>query len=369
MFTSIQVTHEPRPVAKRVPLHGRLHAFRRRIVAWCVRRLLPRPPNVVGAGQLPRAGIHRILLCRPNHRLGNTVLTTPLMAELERQFPGAEVDVLGSGAACRGIYAGFASLGQLFLLERRALAHPLSTLATLRKLRAKRYDLVIHAAAGSSSGRIAAAMARARFQLHADAAGMPPSAHFAARPVQALRWALGADPSLPPPPPDLRLTAAERETARHTLRQVLQGDAGEERTPVLVVFPNATGSKCLDAAWWRIFLDELLRHVGPRRVVELVPADGRSRLDHAFPTYFTSDPRRLAAFIEAAGTYVSADCGVMPLAAATGATTIGLFGATDPRRYAPYGGRNAGFACGDGDATATAFQVARHLLAGGGTDS
>src|SRR5690348_597710 len=31
-------------------------------------------------GGLPQAGIHRVLVCRPNHRLGNSVLISPLIA-------------------------------------------------------------------------------------------------------------------------------------------------------------------------------------------------------------------------------------------------------------------------------------------------
>jgi len=34
----------------------------------------------------------RVLVCRPNGRLGNTLLLTPLLQELERVFPGAEID-------------------------------------------------------------------------------------------------------------------------------------------------------------------------------------------------------------------------------------------------------------------------------------
>ena len=345
--------------AGRVPFHGRIQAVRRQAMAWLVRRMFPSQGNLVGVGSLPRHGIQRILVCRPNHRLGNTVLMTPLMCELERHYPGAEVDVLASGHGARSVYGGFATVGELFLLHRRAVRRPVETVGVLRKLRSRRYDLVIDAASGSSSGRLAAAIARARHQLRVDdfEDGMP--THFAGRAVHALRRALGDETIAPLPRPDLRLTDAERRTGADTLRRVLHDT--DDALPVLAIFPNATGAKRLDQSWWRTFLDTLLGELGPRRVVELVAADGISRLGNAWPTYFTSDPRKLAAFIEAAGTYVSADCGVMHLAAATHATTIGLFGATDPQRYAPYGGGNTGFACEDGCPIRSAKRVAAHL--------
>jgi heptosyltransferase III len=360
MSTAVSIKQVESSVAPRAPLHGRTHAFRRRAVAWILRRLLPPPANLVRDGQLPRIGIQRILVCRPNHRLGNTVMLTSLMCEIERHFPGAEVDLLGSGEATRSIFGGFATLGELFLLDRRALRRPLATIATLRKLTSKRYDLVIDAASGSSSGRIAAGMAKARYQLGVDGSGADTPVHFAARPVHALRRALGEAHGESVPSLDLRLTSAERERGEATLKRVLQYTP-DDHAPTLAIFPNATGRKRLDATWWQTFVTELLQRTGPLRIVELVAADGQSRIANAYPTYFTSDPRKLAAFIDAAGRYVSADCGVMHLAAATSATTVGIFGATDPDRYAPFGPGNIGFRSDEGCPVAAASRVAAHL--------
>ncbi len=129
----------------------------------------------------------------------------------------------------------------------------------------------------------------------------------------------------------------------------------------MAIFPNATGSKRLPSDWWSVFTTELVARTGDTCVVELVSADGQSRLGGGFPTYYTSDPRKLAAFIEAAGTYISADCGVMHLAAATAATTVGIFGPTDPARYAPYGRNNVAIACDDGCPRGAALRAAAHL--------
>jgi heptosyltransferase III len=350
---------------KRTPMHGRLQAFRRRAMAWLVRKAFPSAGNVVAPGQLPRSGMQRILVCRPNHRLGNTLMVTPLLAELETHFPGAEVDLLASGGAARSIFAGFSSLGELFLIDRRAVRHPIATIRTLSRLRSKRYDLVIDAASGSSSGRLAASLARARFQLRVEGVRDAP-AHFAARPVHALREALGV-PAGAWPLLDLRLGDAERAKGMATLNRVLEANS-DRVAPVLAIFPNATGAKCQDASWWQAFLVALFERIGERRVVELVAADGLSRLDNTYPTYFTSDPRKLAAFIEAAGIYISADCGVMHLAAATRATAIGLFNRTDPLRYAPYGARNAGITCDEAGPEQTARRVAM-LLGAQGTNA
>jgi ADP-heptose:LPS heptosyltransferase len=342
-------------------MHGNLASLRRRVSRWLVKRLAKPPRNLVGGGQLPGFGIQRILICRPNHRLGNTLLLTPLLAEIEQRFPGAEVDLLSAGPAAHAVFRGFDIVGDCTTLDRRAVRRPIATFAALRRLRQRRYDLVIDAAAGSSSGRVASGMARARFQLRTDA--LPAdgaSMHLAARPVQALRWALGVTGDSEIPALDVRINEAERRTGGEALARVLRG-ADAWQGPIVAIFPNATGAKLLAPTWWSDFVAELLARRGPMRIVELVSADGVSRLGGAFPTYYTSDPRKLAAFIEAAGTYISADCGVMHLAAATTATTVGLFGPTDPARYAPYGRHNIGIAFDGGCPQVAAVRTAVHL--------
>lgn len=345
----------------RPPSRQHLQEWRRRLVASIVKRVLPPGDGHVRQGTLSRAGIQRVLVCRPNHRLGNTLLITPLMAELERHFPGAEIDVLGAGHAPSSVYLGYTTVGDIHLLDRRAIRHPVATLKVLRSLRKKRYDLVIDAAAGSSSGRIIASMVHARHRLGVDHVRAELPAHMAARPVHALRWALGVDTALPVPSMNLRLSPHELACGYATLRRVLGLSGDDAGTPVVAIFPNATGAKQYGEAWWNAFLGELKALVTPLSIVELVAADGRSRVSNRYPTYFTSDPRKLAAFIDAAGLYISADCGVMHLASATTATTIGLFNTTDLRRYTPYGGTNVGFWTEGEAAGAVARRVAEHL--------
>ena len=36
--------------------------------------------------------VKRILICRPNHRLGNLLLLSPLVQELESTLPNSEID-------------------------------------------------------------------------------------------------------------------------------------------------------------------------------------------------------------------------------------------------------------------------------------
>jgi ADP-heptose:LPS heptosyltransferase len=69
--------------------------------------------------------------------------------------------------------------------------------------------------------------------------------------------------------------------------------------------------------------------------------------------------RRLAAVVANMDGFISADCGVMHLAAATGTPVLGLFAVTDPAAYAPYGGANAALSTQTMDATEAGTAAAR----------
>ncbi len=120
--------------------------------------------GLCGPGQLPIHGIHRILVCRPNHRLGNSVLISPLIQEIERLYPGAEIDLLASDAAAELFSCRF-RVRRVFPLPAKAARHLLRTLRLLWEMRAAHYDLAIDMSLGSHSGRLALALARSRYKL------------------------------------------------------------------------------------------------------------------------------------------------------------------------------------------------------------
>ena len=46
---------------------------------------------------LDPASVKRILISRPNHRLGNMLLITPLIQDMQRVFPNATIDFFVKG--------------------------------------------------------------------------------------------------------------------------------------------------------------------------------------------------------------------------------------------------------------------------------
>lgn len=328
--------------------------------------------RVTTLGGLSSRGVHRILVLRPNHRLGNTLLVTPLLSELERHFPGAEVDVVTGCEAAGEVFAGFRQVRRIHQLTRRPGHHPLRLLRLLHELRRSRYDLAIDCVRGSRSGRWLAQWSGARQWLappadtreleQADPAWRDAWArscgHFALDAVHVLRCALGVPEVAATNPPRLRIALRddERAAGEATLTNLLGTPAqAPRRGRVLAIFPNATGSKRLPGGWWQAFIDTLAAHDPALRVIEMVAAHGRSQLDGRFPAFYSSDVRRMAALIAACDAYISADCGVMHLACASGTPTLGLFTRPNLARYRPYGPHDGAVAVDEGaDAALTA---------------
>ncbi|HET6430900.1 glycosyltransferase family 9 protein [Dyella sp.] len=342
-------------------------------------------PQALGAegratlGGLVARGVHRIVVLRPNHRLGNTLLVTPLLAELEQHFPGAEVDVVTGCEAAGDLLAGFRQVRHVHQLTRRPGHHPVRLFRLLRALRRRRYDLAIDCARGSRSGRWLVHWCRPRQWVAPPADGAElaragiawraawgkADGHFGLDAVHALRCALGStEPSAAPMPSlAIRLREEELRDGRATLDQLLGASGIAERgTRVVAIFPNATGSKRLSGSWWREFIAGLSAHDRTLRVIEMVAADGRSQLDGRFPAFYSSDVRRMAALISACDAYISADCGVMHLACATGTPTLGLFTRSNLARYRPYGPRDGAIRVEPDHAACIAAEAATAFL-------
>lgn len=328
---------------------SRMDRFGRRLVSRLFGRMFHRlGRKLCEPGKLPAEGIHRVLISRPNQRLGNTVLISALITEVEALYPGAEIDLVGSDAT-DAIYSSLFSVHRVFALPRRVVWHLWYAATVLHEIRSCRYDLAIDACNGSQSGKILLSLTRARFKLgFPDRGAARLSAwqafswpdHLAHRAVFLLRKAYAGRTRQAYPPLRVVLSSSEMDEARKMLACLCATNGSLGAGPVVGIFANATGAKCYGEGWWKDFLDafQLLR---PEvRIVELVAAHGRSSLGDRFVPFYTRNLRHLAAMVAAMDGFISADCGVMHLAVASGTPTLGLFSITDPAKYAPYGGGN-----------------------------
>jgi len=330
------------------PVHSNdspLKNLRRRFSRGLSRALLGAEAQPVST-PLPVRGIHRILICRSTRALGETLLLSPLFEELHARFPGAEIDLASGCGAARDLFAGHGQLREVFDLPARKGAQ---FLRAMRRLRRESYDLVIDPYWLSHSDRLLTRIAHARFRLGFDGArksghlthavAEPAELQHAGKlPVYLLRTALGEQvgAEFDCPLLDLRLTCEERARGHEALAAVL-GAAGLAGKPAIGIYAHATGPKCYELAWWRAFLARIEARYPDHAIVEIVPGFGRSLLEDRYPTFYSSDVRKLGALLSQLALYVSADCGIMHLASASGVPTAGIFSASDIPGWYVYG--------------------------------
>jgi heptosyltransferase III len=266
-------------------------------------------------------------------RLGDVLLTTPLIRSLKLAYPGAAIEALVF-AGTEGIVSGNPDLSRVIAIPQRL--GTADNIALLWRL-AKRYDLAVSTQTGDRPTTLAWIAGR-------RSAG-PVNAKGLAAAVK--RFALS------------RSYAADREG--HRVLEVLRlaellgiparreivGPAGEIRREILPIgsyavvhaVPMFTYKRWTMDGWRR--LATALRERGLQTVVTGGKED-RACLDEVWQG---CDAVRLdgilrwpelAAAISAARVYVGPDTAITHLAAATGAQTVALYGPTDPRIWGPW---------------------------------
>ncbi|WP_347261689.1 glycosyltransferase family 9 protein [Rudaea sp.] len=355
-------------------------SLRRRVARWFSRRLAPESTIAADLPEhVPARGIHRILVCRATRTLGETLLLSPLLQEIEARFPGAEVDIVSGCGAAPALFARYAQVRRVSVLPRSIARAPLRYRRMLAELRGAKYDLAIDPYLLSHSDRLLVRTSQARFRIGFDGpkksghlthalAAPRDEEHAAKLPVYLLRKTMGVGGDAATwtyPELDLHLCAAEREQGCESLRAVVASGAPAQPRATIGVYAFATGVKNYPREWWQRLLAVLAARYPDHAIVEIVPGFGRSLLDDAYPAYFSSDIRKLGGVLANLSLYVSADCGIMHLAAASGAPTVGIFSVTDIPGWSVYGARNHTIDARGLDAA----QTAAALIAALGEDS
>jgi heptosyltransferase-3 len=302
-------------------------------------------------GTLPELrDVHRILLVRPNFRLGNLVLTTPALEVLDRAFPLARVDVL-CGAAYADLFGCDPAVRATIGVTRDLHRHPVELMRLVRRLRAARYDLVIDAARGSSflgaffaracGGRLRVASETARYpaMFNVFVPNDTSSPHKIDLLLGLLRGlGLAVDDVAP------RIVLGEDD---HRRASELWRSLGLDRHPRTIgVAPGGRGLK----QWPLDRVIDIVRglHAFDRAGVVLFPGpEDRARLaaiSSALPSDLAVAPvlpiRTFAALLARCDVVVTADSGPMHLASAVRTPTVTLLRSEASEYYLPRGARD-----------------------------
>lgn len=283
--------------------------------------------------------IQRILISRPNHRLGNLLLLTPLVQEVMNTFPDSKIDLFVKGGVTPIIYKNY-GIHRYIQLPKK----PFSSLGKYIKgwfnLKFRKYDLAINSNPGSSSGRLSILATNSTYKFFGDhdeelASKYPDYNHDAKKTIYNLRKFLTelGFPENASEIPSLKiiLDKEELETGKANLQKIVQNDK-----KTICLFTNATGAKIYSEEWWNAFYDKLNAAFPNYNIIELLPVENISKLNFKIPHFYSTDIREMGGFLANCALFIAADNGVMHLASSVNVPTIGLFKVTNEEMYQPY---------------------------------
>ena len=282
--------------------------------------------------------VRRILICRPNHRLGNQLLLTPLIEEMGQTFPEAKIDLFVKGTLAHVIFKNFTNVDKIIGLPKKPFSHLFQYVACWFKLRSKSYDIAFNVDPKSSSGRLSTKLSRSRIKFFGDNALVPQhpdGRHIAKLPVYNFRNLVGqlgfAVSTKEIAPLDLKLSASERQHGTAIVQDIFQNDK-----KTICIFTFATGRKCYCENWWSTFYEQLMVRYPDYNILEILPAENVSQIGFKAKTFYSHDIREIAAVIGATKAFIGADSGIMHLASASLTPTLGLFAVTELCKYQPF---------------------------------
>ena len=269
----------------------------------------------------------RILFVTSN-RIGDAVLSTGLLDHLIRIHPDARITV-ACGPAAEGLFARMPNRERTIVMEKRPYGrHWLPLWAASVGIR---WSLVVDVRASALS-YLVPTRARAVMRKRPGYASIHKVAQLAAM--------LRLDP---PPLPVAWTDAADRALAARLL---------PPGGPVVAMGPTANWSgKIWPVERFAALFEALAAGPLPGARLAVLAGPGRAERDLAAPLLAaipvaidlagTLSLAQAAACLGRAALYVGNDSGLMHLAAAAGAPTLGLFGPTSAAEYAPAGPRAA----------------------------
>jgi heptosyltransferase II len=294
----------------------------------------------------------RILVVRQHNQMGDMMLATPALRAIRETYPQAKIGIVTS-TLNRGVLANSPFIDRVFTYDKR---RPGSHLAMLRDLRREKCDLavVLHTVSFSFTTLMLAVVSGARVRIGSTSAQIG----------DALT---GTYLNITLPLPDPAQLAAMNEAEHNLFPLRYVGITTDDLAPLIV--PGAASERWADgfaSACWTPGTVKLAVHPGagkteniwkPENFAAVVDALARAWALSLAIVQGPADAETVRAFEAACGvrgtvvrgrsiTDVAAlmqradlvlcnDTGVMHVACAAGARVLGIFGPTDPVRWAP----------------------------------
>nr|WP_320058740.1 glycosyltransferase family 9 protein [uncultured Bacteroides sp.] len=303
--------------------------------------------NICPFTLLDKENVRRILIIRPNHRLGNQLLVTPIVQDVIDTFPNCKIDLLAKGGIASIVFCNHKNIEKIISLPRKPFKNLYQYCLCWINVRKQHYDMVINVVSGSSSGRLLTKLSNAKYKIYSDDENdflikNADNQHIAKSPVCCFRSYLekGGTSFIGKAIPSLDLQLSAEEIAKG--KEILDGLIKNKEQKTICVFTYATGDKCYSQKWWIEFHECLKSQYTHYNIIEVLPMENVSQIAFKEPSFYSKNIREIGAVIANTAIFIGADSGIMHLASSVKTPTIGLFSITKVLKYTPYNNNSKG---------------------------
>jgi ADP-heptose:LPS heptosyltransferase len=351
----------------------------KKVIGRGVRSLLTEESNL--SSLPPGRDIRRVLVIRPDNRLGNLLLITPFLNSLRRALKDAEISLL-AGEIYSEVFAGNEDVETILHFQKKKMIRfPWKAAGFLRKMKRGRFDLAIdmsHPHSFSLTSAILTRLSGAPYRLGFERGDsryylnlrvpMPEGRQHESDIFLSLLEQIGLEAS--PGPLRYIVSAGESRWAGEELRRL---DLSSDE-PLIGIFTGGRGSKSIET---EVFLEtasimvekklgKIVFFLGPlerglRDSLEKAAGSGWIVVPH-YPL------RQFAAILASLCVLVTSDSGPMHLASAIGVPIVSIFREDMAWRYGPRSERDKVLLfTGEVDCTSVVSSVAQILERAGET--
>ncbi|MEA9411688.1 glycosyltransferase family 9 protein [Flavobacterium sp. PL02] len=285
--------------------------------------------------------IKRVLISRPNARLGNLLLITPLLEEVITTFPGCKIDLFVKGNLAPILFENYDNVDKIIELPKKPFKNLLQYIKVWISLRKQQYDIAINVDKNSSSGRLSVKFSNSKFKFFGDSTVEDIQSkyldyeHIAKYPVYNFRSylsELGFTPNNKSIAAlNLKLSNSEIIEGKKILDKLVNNDK-----KTICIYTYATGDKCYSESWWGKFYKRLKTQYPNHNIIEILPIENVSQIGFKATHFYSKDIREIGALIANTEAFIGADSGIMHLASSVQTPTVGLFSITEQKKYEPY---------------------------------
>jgi len=292
-------------------------------------------------GEIDISDIKKVLIIRPNHRLGNQLLLTPLVQEVIQMFPGCEIDLFVKGGVAHPVFENYKEINNIIKLPRKPFNNIFKYAKSWVSIKRNTYDLVVNGDKNSSSGKLLTQLAKAKIKVFGEVNDAikqqyEDHEHISKYPIYNLRHyfsKLGFDSQDKALPLlDIKLSDTEIANGKKILNGIIKNDKKS-----ICIYTNATGKKCYSETWWDAVYSRLLKTYPDYNIIEMLPIENISKINFKAPHFYSKDIREMGGIINNTAIFVTADNGVMHLASASLVPIVGFFSRTNTKVYGSYG--------------------------------